>query len=86
MEAEDAMARESSTPQTLPEFLPKRAAAKRLGINYRTLERYCQAGVGPAYYRFGGKVLFAVPDLVVWAEARKFDGASEATQGRDHDA
>ncbi len=42
--------------------------------------------VGPAYYRFGGKVLFAVPDLVTWAEARKFDAATEEKQGGDHGA
>ena len=50
-------------------FLSTSAAATFLSHGPRTLHRYRAAGVGSAYYRFHGRVVYTRADLLSWASA-----------------
>lgn len=52
-------------------FLTTREAATVLSVAPRTLIRYRATGVGPAYFRFHGKVAYTRADLLRWAYARR---------------
>ena len=56
----------------LPEFLRPGEAAAMLRLNKRTLDRYRIIGGGPAYYKFGTAVVYALADLADWAAARRY--------------
>jgi excisionase family DNA binding protein len=56
--------------QNLPNLLPKKTAAARLGISVRTLERQIDAGTGPAIARIGSRILFPEDALAAWVSAR----------------
>ena len=51
-------------------FLSEREAAAVVGLSHRTLTRYRATGGGPAFHKFGSKVLYARFDLEAWIEAR----------------
>ncbi len=51
-------------------FLPEREAAAVVGLSHRTPTRYRATGGGPAFHKFGSKVLYARFDLEAWIEAR----------------
>ena len=51
-------------------FLSEREAAAIVGLSHRTLTRYRATGGGPAFHKFGSKVLYARFDLEAWIEAR----------------
>jgi predicted DNA-binding transcriptional regulator AlpA len=42
-------------------------AARYLGLSGRTLEKHRTYGTGPAYHKLGGRVVYAIPDLDIWA-------------------
>ena len=52
-------------------FLSTSEAATFLSLGPRTLHRYHAAGVGPAYYRFDGRVVSTRADFLSWAGARR---------------
>ena len=51
-------------------FLSEREAAAVVGLSHRTLTRYRATGGGPAFHKFGSKLLYARFDLEAWIEAR----------------
>ena len=51
-----------------PRFLRTPEAARFLSLSGRTLEKHRCYGTGPAYRKVGGRVIYAIPDLVAWAE------------------
>lgn len=53
------------TPHRL---LRQTEAAEWLGLSGRTLEKHRCFGTGPAYRKIGGRVVYAMTDLVEWAD------------------
>lgn len=51
-------------------FLTAQEAAGLLGVSVQTLKRYRMTGAGPAFHKFGDRVLYARFDLDAWAKAR----------------
>ena len=60
-----------------PTFLDQRATAELLRLSERTLERFRLEGRGPVYMKFGKRVVYALTDLVVWAEKQRRSSTSE---------
>lgn len=50
-------------------FVDTEAAARYLALDAHTLECYRSLDSGPAFYKFGRYVRYAVTDLDVWAES-----------------
>ena len=59
------------------DYLSTRKAAASLGLSPRTLDRYRLSGEGPAYYRFGNRIVYHRADLEAWAAARRVPGPGE---------
>jgi hypothetical protein len=53
-------------------------AAAYLRLSLRTLERYRQTGLGPAFIKAGARVLYREADLADWLSARVVTSTSEA--------
>jgi hypothetical protein len=51
-----------------PRFLRTPEAARFLGLSGRTLEKHRTYGTGPTYRKIGGRVVYALDDLKVWAD------------------
>jgi len=51
-----------------PRFLRTSEAARFLSLSGRTLEKHRSYGTGPLYRKVGGRVIYALTDLVAWAE------------------
>ena len=58
-------------------FLSTRRAAAVLGLSPRTLDRYRASGDGPAYHRFGARIVYRRADLHDWAAARRVPATGE---------
>ncbi|AQR61632.1 hypothetical protein BZG35_08195 [Brevundimonas sp. LM2] len=52
-------------------WLDVKAAAGHLGLAVSTLHTYRWAGTGPACRKIGQKIVYALPDLDAWAQARR---------------
>ena len=59
------------------EYLSTRRAAAALGLSPRTLDRYRETGDGPAYHRFGARIVYRRADLDAWAAARRVPAKDE---------
>lgn len=59
------------------EYLSTRKAAAALGLSPRTLDRYRETGRGPAYHRFGQRIVYRRDDLEDWAARRRVPAADE---------
>ena len=59
------------------DFLSTRKAAAALGLSPRTLDRYRETGRGPAYHRFGQRIVYRRDDLDDWAAKRRVPAADE---------
>ena len=59
------------------EYLSTRKAAAALGLSPRTLDRYRETGKGPAYHRFGQRIVYRQGDLDDWAAKRRVPAADE---------
>ena len=57
------------------DYLSTRRAAAFLGLSPRTLDRYRGTEDGPAYHRFGQRILYHRADLEAWAAARRIAGS-----------
>jgi hypothetical protein len=70
-------------PNLPPRFLRTPEAARFLSLSGRTLEKHRCYGTGPAYRKVGGRVIYAISDLVAWAERglrhSTFDVVSDRT-------
>jgi len=51
-------------------YLTTDEAAAFLGVSFQTLKHYRVTGEGPAFHKFGGRVLYARFDLEAWSKAR----------------
>ncbi len=49
-----------------PHFLRTKEAAHFLSLSARTLEKHRTYGTGPAYRKLGGRVVYAVDELLAW--------------------
>ncbi len=59
-------------------FSDTKDAARKLGnISPRTLEKWRLTGQGPAFRKFGKKVVYADSDLQAWAEDQKRTSTSQ---------
>jgi Helix-turn-helix domain len=52
-------------------FLFTDRAAKRLKLSARTLEKWRVFGQGPAYHKFGSRVVYTLDDLDAWVVAQR---------------
>ena len=59
------------------EFLSTRRAAALLGLSPRTFDRYRESGGGPAYHRFGARIVYRRADLNAWAAKRRVSPSDE---------
>lgn len=51
-----------------PRFLRTKEAAEFLSLSARTLEKHRTYGTGPVYRKLGGRVVYAIDELVAWAD------------------
>jgi hypothetical protein len=58
-------------------YLSNSEAAEFLRLSPRTLEKQRVIGGGPRFRKFGRRVMYAVIDLEVWADARSFAMTSD---------
>ena len=66
----DVMARATFVKEAGPvRFVDTEAAATYLALDAHTLECYRSLDTGPAFYKFGRYVRYAVSDLDAWAES-----------------
>jgi hypothetical protein len=70
-------AQPTEQPVTAPVFLTTAEAASFLRISPVTLGRWRIEGCGPAYRKFGRRVVYAHADLSAWAEAQRRASTSE---------
>jgi predicted DNA-binding transcriptional regulator AlpA len=61
-------------------------AALLLGLSARTLEKHRCYGTGPVYRKLGARVVYAVEDLVSWAEQGVRRSTSDPGVGTVHPA
>lgn len=61
-------------------------AALLLGLSARTLEKHRCYGTGPVYRKLGGRVVYAVEDLIVWSEQGIRRSTSDSGTGVVHPA
>lgn len=55
-------------------FLTTKEAAFMLGLQPATLVKYrCKRSGGPRYHKHGGRIVYALGDLLAWSEQRAFD-------------
>ena len=60
---------EQTDPNT-PSFLTPRESAAFLRLSDVTLARWRIEGTGPAYRKFGRRVVYAKADLLAWADGQ----------------
>jgi hypothetical protein len=60
-----------------PIFLTAKEAAALLRLSEITLGRWRIEGCGPAYLKFGRRVVYDRADIVAWAESQKRRSTSE---------
>ena len=74
---EDDRMSEMTTGRAQARYLTNEEAAAFLRLSPRTLEKHRVIGGGPRFRKFCGRVVYAIHDLEVWAEARSFEMTSE---------
>ena len=62
-------------------YVNTRQAAVYLGLSTSTLNRYRVGGEGPAFHRFGSRVLYHRDDLDAWAGERRLRSTSDTAGG-----
>jgi hypothetical protein len=58
-------------------YLTNDEAATFLKLSPRTLEKQRVIGGGPRFRKFGRRVVYAIADLEIWANARVCDSTSD---------
>jgi len=74
------------TDQPAQRLLRTPDAAILVGLSARTLEKHRCYGTGPAYRKLGGRVVYAVEDLLRWADQGVRRSTSDATANVVHPA
>ena len=64
-----------------PRFLRTQEAARFLGLSPRTMEKHRTYGTGPAYRKMGGRVVYAIADLIAWTQTGLRNGTSDNVPG-----
>lgn len=59
----------------LPTRLTEQELARHWRVSSRTLQRWREAGSGPAWFKLNGRVLYASSDILQFEEAHRFPGA-----------
>ena len=54
-----------------PRFLTRPEAANYLRVSPKTLAKWAWAGMGPDYFRVGGRVAYDKSDLETWLERQR---------------
>jgi hypothetical protein len=54
--------------ETVTRYVRTHEAARLLAISARTLEKYRCHGSGPIFRKLGGRVVYAIDDLMAWAD------------------
>ncbi len=57
-------------------FLTHLDTADYLHVSERTLARWRMEGVGPAFRRFGRRIVYALADIDAWADQRVYSSTS----------
>jgi hypothetical protein len=57
--------------QSAQSYLTEKEAADTLRLAVGTLQNKRVAGTGPAFHKFGGRVLYSRQDLDAWANTRR---------------
>lgn len=71
-----------ATPANLPQqYLRTPDAARFLGLSGRTLEKHRTYGTGPTYRKLGGRIVYAIEDLQVWADRGLRHSTSDPGKG-----
>jgi Helix-turn-helix domain len=60
-----------------PTFLDQRGTAELLHLSERTLERFRLEGRGPVFMKLGKRVMYALPDILAWAEKQRRSSTSD---------
>ena len=63
------------------QFLKTPAAAARLGLSPRTLEKHRCYGTGPNFHKLGGRVVYSIEALDAWAELGRRRSTSDPGTG-----
>lgn len=74
---EIATMQQDPLPNRPPRYLRTPEAARFLGLSGRTLEKHRTFGSGPAYRKIGGRVVYRLEDLQLWAEASARQSTSD---------
>lgn len=74
------------TSQTTQRLLRTPDAALLLGLSARTLEKHRCYGTGPVFRKLGGRVVYAVEDLLSWADQGVRRSTSDRGTGTVHPA
>lgn len=74
---ERARLQPAQQPSDLPIFLTVREAAALLRLSEVTLARWRIEGGGPAYRKFGSRVVYGRSDLTAWADRQARQSTSE---------
>ena len=64
-------------------FTDTNGAAQFLGRSPRTMERDRVTGEGPAFHKFGRKVVYKIDDLTEWASTRRRTSTSDTGKQDD---
>ena len=67
--------------EELVRYLTNDEAAAYLRLSPRTLEKQRVIGGGPRFRKFGRRVLYAIEDLEMWANARAYEMTSDPHYG-----
>jgi len=62
-------------------FAPQRPVADFLGLSERTMERLRLEGRGPAFRKFGRRVMYQWRDVLDWADAQRRTSTSDKGEG-----
>ena len=62
-------------------YLTEKEAAGFIRLAVGTLQNKRVQGSGPAFHKFGGRVLYSRQDLEAWANARRRTSTSDAGSG-----
>lgn len=65
-----------------PRYLRTSEAAKLLGLSGSTLEKHRVYNTGPMYMKLGGRVVYTVEDLTMWANQTRRTSTSDTATGR----
>jgi len=60
-----------------PEHYSEKLLARRWGLSHRTLERWRNSGIGPAFLKVGGRIIYSRTDVLAYeATCRQVPGAT----------